>query len=68
MEKFLDEVIKSGIRQKIDLMVKAEIEETKKRIEARLPELAASVSLDVMKYINMEQQRDELVIHVKLSK
>lgn len=62
----LSALIKKQIETRVRELVDAEIEETTKRLRVRAGDIAASVAVNVTKYVSMEQQIDRLIITVHI--
>ena len=65
-----DNIITRAIFEGIQIEIKAEteraIEEAKKVITSKIPEITSRVSLDVMKRVNFERMGDEILVRINL--
>jgi len=59
------------IKRAIDQEIKAEVERlmdnAKKELERRTPEIIASIAIQVSKYVRVEERRDEIVFSINKS-
>lgn len=65
-EDTLKRLINEAIEKHIEEEVAAAIEEAKQRVEAKIPQIVAGVTLQVFKAFDIEHMADRLLITVRL--
>ena len=62
---FIEESIKSGIRDAVSAAAPSIIEEAKERMEVEIRASLDKIALSVLQHYDMQYQRGEIVIRVK---
>ena len=64
----IEKVIENAIRMEIENRVKRQVEDARAQMERQIAEIAASVSIIVLKKVSMQMMSDQLIIRVDTSK
>ena len=64
----LEKLINAAIQTLIDQEVRLAVEDAHRRIDNKIPDIIAGVSLRVLKQFSVAHLNDEMVIHVRIEK
>jgi len=65
-ESEIVDAVHSVISKRVKEECRKAIDEAHVRIEEKLSEIVASISLNIMKQVSFEHLRNELIVHVKI--
>ena len=63
-----EQVIKQAIDLEIRKSVEVAVENAKKELDRRIPEIVAGLAIKIMKNVKLEEYNTELVIHIRMDK